>query len=191
MINAALGKCFISPVQVDSEDYGVFAWKKIKAQEVLWINGPFSVPHSEVCAKLGVEPKLEADPTRRSSSRNSTPQRFVATRSPRHIHSYLQSLKNLENEDDFGHQDNMEHPWCDLAANYSPTLFLNSITPEDGRRHNVIFEVFTDHTGVEFSQTTAIRDIEPLDEVVGDYMMNKNNDAPKRGKGKKRKRNSS
>ena len=116
VINAVKGSCFISPVDMDSENIGLFALRKIEQGQVLWSNGRFETLHSTVCYKLGVEPKASSDPTRRTSNRSSSSvPKFVPSKNVRHIHSFLQSDRDLVNEQDFGSQANMETLWCDLG----------------------------------------------------------------------------
>ena len=182
------GNCMVCPMKFDdlSGEFGVFAVSEIKEKDLLWVNGPFHLDHDDLCVQINVEPQEEAVPF--AKRRKAATKKFVPVQRPRHLHSYLQNMKDFTDEKDFGSLKNVKEglKWCDLSLHRSPTMFVNSVTPTDGRQPNIIFEVESDGNG-ERSIVTATRDIHPGEEILGDYMLNVK-DAKKKKTKNKRKR---
>ena len=172
------GGCAVLPLSLDYPDfYGVFATSKIKKGETIFQNGTYEISHSSVCEQIGVEPEdcgskplsnLAVPRKTRFASAKSSNKKYKVPKHPRHIYSFLQSEKNFASKSDFGSKKNFQTKWVDLVANKSPTFFINSVDKGDGRSHNILFTVGTDGNN-EYSMVTARRDIEPFEELVGDY----------------------
>ena len=191
VIKAANAGCFIAPVDYRNEsNYGLFASTDIQVNERLFCNGIHTIPHEDVCYWVGVEPEQyprEKDNLREDSSRR-LPKKFTppTAKKIRHIHSYLQNLKNIVDEDDFGAFANREIQWVDLVDSFSPTLFINSVTNDDGRTPNIQFEIELDSEDSvsEVNMVTVTKPIKAFDEILCDYMVYRS--APKKRRGVKR-----
>ena len=142
------------------ETFGIFAMKDIPQNTTLWENGPFDRNHSTVCGLLGVQ--VEDREGQRKRGKKGI---------RRHILSFLHQ-EGFQNKSDMGSEANATMLWCDLAANSSPTLFVNSINPDDDK---VIANVFFTQTKVAGSEmwmslTKTTRDIAAGEEILSTYL---------------------
>ncbi len=162
IIKAAQFGTFICPVSVnDPDNWGLFnqTFKK-KDQQIFYV-GLLNVEHRDVCELLGVQ--MEEGPD------GIPPSKTLVSR--RHIHSFVQSLKQNFDQNDFGSIKNEGWKWCDLQANKCPSIFMNSIDANDVKRTpNVIFEVDIDENDQPRIILTALRDIHPGEELLGNYL---------------------
>ena len=143
------------------EEFGIFALNDIPKNTTLWENGLFDRNHSTVCSALGVQ--VEGEPARRKG-------RKMGVR--RHILSFLHK-DNFGDESDMGSEANSSMMWCDLAANCSPTLFLNSVDPDnDSRLANAIFTEVKMPNNLCMSVTKTTRPIAAGEEILSSYLSN-------------------
>ena len=186
MINTQNAGCFIAPVDYrDNQNYGLFASNDMFVGERLFTNGIHDVPHEKVCKDVGVQPQLYP-PNERDNIIDASHKANKAPRRKRHIHSFLQNIKDLDDENDFGSYSNNDIKWVDLASNRSPTLFINSVTNDDGRTANIIFEIELNEYDQEVNYVTVVKNIKAGDEILCDYMLNRTSSA---GSSKRSKRN--
>ena len=146
---------------------GVFAATDIPEKTRLFKTGTFNVSHAQVCSFVGVEGGTDVSEPKRK--------RFIPPKSIRHIYTFVQNLKSLKNEKDFGAFENIEDEdikWLDLVANCSPSLFINSVSAQDGRQPNVEFSV--DAKAVQEGFIESTRFIAMGEELLLSYMRDGN-----------------
>ncbi len=163
MFRAAEAGLFVAPNSAAfRKSYGLFSMKSFRAKDPIITVGDYAISHPEMCRQVGVQPAHEY-------GESSVP---VKQRSTRHVLSYIQNLKGYKSKSDFGSYKNRNIKWCDLVANESPVVFLNSVNRKnDPRRHNVSFEVLVDkETNEEYCQIQAVRNINIGEELLSDYL---------------------
>ena len=156
---------FVAPVDFrDPDSYGLFTSRLIAENEIIFWNGPFDVTHADFC--LYTKTKWDGTPSEKKARGKGV--------KARHVYEFTQSTTDLKDFSHVGSTRNGATMWCDMKKHLSPALFLNSIATGDPTYEcNVKFDVVGSRQQKKKSCIRATREIMPLEELKGDYMLPK------------------